>query len=84
MSQQVDQAPWAPASMNASTSEAGSSASHHRFRPDRALCEDGFCLGVLRLTDDSTPYRSGPEGVCPVCGRRFPLATPPPRFASRA
>jgi hypothetical protein len=29
------------------------------FRPDRRLCEDGDCIGVL---DDS--------GSCPVCGRR--------------
>lgn len=79
---QDHQAPWAPASTSVSTTETGSSAS--RFRPDRALCEDGFCLGVLRPTDGSAPYRTGPEAVCPVCGRRVPLAMPPERVASHA
>jgi hypothetical protein len=29
------------------------------FRADRKLCDDGSCVGVI-----------GPDGRCPVCGRR--------------
>jgi hypothetical protein len=40
--------------------EAGS-AGERGFRPDRRLCDDGDCLGVV-----------GADGVCPLCGRRSP------------
>jgi hypothetical protein len=33
------------------------------FDPRRRLCDDGTCIGVL-----------GPDGVCPVCGRRAETA----------
>jgi hypothetical protein len=38
-----------------STSDAGVDG----FRPDRRLCDDGVCIGVI-----------GADGLCTVCGRR--------------
>ena len=52
-----------------------------RFRPDRALCEDGFCLGVLRAASGPSPYRAVAEAVCPICGRTQPLPSPPDHIA---
>ena len=60
-------APWAP------SPPEGSRPIHDDFRSERALCEDGFCLGVMRLADDGVPYRGVLEAVCPICGRRAPL-----------
>jgi len=64
----VDQpAPWAP------IQSEGSQPIDGHFRSGRMLCEDGFCLGVMRVADDGAPYRGVPEAVCPICGRRAPL-----------
>jgi len=61
-------APWAP-----SPAEGAHPIDGH-FRSGRLLCEDGFCLGVMRVADDSAPYRGVVEAVCPICGRRAPLS----------
>ena len=53
----------------------GSPSVHEEFRADRVLCEDGFCLGVMRVADDGAPYRGVPEVVCPICGRRASRST---------
>ena len=39
--------------------QAAMRATDGAFRPDRRLCDDGSCVGVL-----------GADGLCPVCGRR--------------
>jgi hypothetical protein len=59
--------PWAP------SPPEGSRSVDDDFRSDRALCEDGFCLGVMRAADGGGPYRGVLEAVCPICGRRVPL-----------
>ena len=62
-----DLTPWAP---------PASSSENERFRPGRVLCDDGFCLGVLRDSDHgSSPYRAAAEVICPVCGRGQPRAS---------
>lgn len=61
-------APWAPIPAE------GSRPVHEAFRADRVLCEDGFCLGVMRIADDSAPYRRVLEAVCPICGQRTPIS----------
>jgi hypothetical protein len=60
----ADETPWAPADV---------SGESQRFRPDRILCEDGFCLGVLRVASAQSPFRGVVESVCPICGRSQPL-----------
>jgi len=65
----VDQpAPWAP------VLPEGSRPTHEDFRSGRMLCDDGFCLGVMRVADDGAPYRAVPEAVCPICGSRAPIS----------
>jgi hypothetical protein len=45
-------------SLSAGEAESGAEAGGGTFRPDRRLCEDGSCVGVIGAGD-----------VCTVCGR---------------
>jgi len=42
----------------AGQADSGAEAGSGTFRPDRRLCDDGTCVGVI-----------GPGDVCSVCGR---------------
>jgi hypothetical protein len=61
-------APWAPSPPEGSRPLDGD------FSSGRMLCEDGFCLGVMRVAHDAAPYRGVAEAICPACGRRVPLS----------
>jgi hypothetical protein len=48
-----------PESAEGPTSTGGLSAESGGFDPNRRLCDDGSCVGLI-----------GPDGTCTVCGQR--------------